>query len=142
MIQQEMFLILFILLGISQAEWKTLSKRPTKLIGHRGERAYAIPEHSLAGYHMAMWEHIDFVEPDLVMTKDLKIVCYHGISLKLNTDIASRLEFANRKKSLELNDIPGSGGTINITDDWFVKDLTLKELKTQAMCLSPTFGFF
>jgi glycerophosphoryl diester phosphodiesterase len=89
--------------------WNTLNGEAPRLIGHRGERAFSIPEHTLPAYHMAVWEHADYIEPDLVLTKDLVLVCYHDLTLKSNTDVSERDEFRSRRRNLTVPDREGSG---------------------------------
>ena len=109
-------------LGLLQTAlaWNTLHRQPPKLIAHRGERAFSIPEHSLPAYHMAIWEHADFIEPDLVMTADQVLVCYHDLGLKSNTDVANHPEFANRMRNLTIPDPDGS------TDGLFAFKILIK----------------
>lgn len=106
----KMFLvgILLVNVAVAVAKWKTINEQPVRLIAHRGERAFSIPEHSLPGYHLAIFEHADFVEPDLVMTKDGILVCYHDIGLKFNTDVEQKPEFANRRRNITVLDPDGS----------------------------------
>jgi glycerophosphoryl diester phosphodiesterase len=86
---------------------------------------------------MAIWEHADYIEPDLVMTKDHVLVCYHDLSLKSNTDVASRAEFASRKRNVTIPDNDGSGRNLDILNDWFIVDFTLAELKTLKLVVNP-----
>jgi len=94
----------------------TLSARPL-VIAHRGASGY-LPEHTLAGYERAIDMGADYIEPDLVITKDGKLIARHDHYLSTTTDVADRAEFADRKKSLE--------GRV----DWFSEDFTLEEIKT------------
>ncbi|KAI8818574.1 PLC-like phosphodiesterase [Fimicolochytrium jonesii] len=110
--------------------WKTVDGEPTKLFGHRGERAFALPEHSLPSYHMAVWEHADFIEPDLVLTKDNVLVIYHDLSIKSSTDVADHPEFQHLKRNATIWDPWGNAGNVTLVDDWFINDFTLGELKT------------
>lgn len=87
------------------------------VIAHRGASGYR-PEHTLNAYALAVDQRADFIEPDLVMTKDGVLVARHDVYLSSTTDIASRPEFAERKRTL--------GGK----SDWYVFDFTLAELKT------------
>jgi len=91
------------------------------IIAHRGACGY-LPEHSLAGYSEAFYMGADFVEPDVVITKDHQLVCVHDLYLSDVTDVASHPEFADRKRKLTL------GGKER--DDWWTIDFTLTELKT------------
>lgn len=87
------------------------------VIAHRGASGY-LPEHSLEAYKLGIEQGADFIEPDLVMTKDGVLVARHDIYLSTTTNVASRPEFADRKR------------TIGDHTDWFVMDFTLAELKT------------
>ena len=86
------------------------------VIAHRGASGY-FPEHTLAAYHLAMEQGADFVEPDLVITKDHHLVCLHDVTLGRTTNVAEMDEFRERKR------------TVNDRHDWFVSDFTLSELK-------------
>lgn len=91
------------------------------VIAHRGASGY-LPEHTLAAYSVAILQGADFVEPDLVMTRDGHLVARHDNQLDLTTDVASRPEFAGRKttKVVDGKDVTG----------WFSEDFTLAELST------------
>ncbi len=91
------------------------------VIGHRGASALR-PEHTLASYGKAIADGADFVEPDLVMTKDGVMVARHENEIGGTTDVASHPEFAARKttKTVDGHAITG----------WFTEDFTLAELKT------------
>ena len=101
------------------------------LIGHRGASALR-PEHTLASYTQAIEDGADFIEPDLVSTKDGVLVARHenaiailnpdGSIREATTDIADRSEFALFKKTKIID-----GHTIT---GWFTEDLTLVQLKT------------
>ncbi|WP_281852891.1 glycerophosphodiester phosphodiesterase [Dyella sp. GSA-30] len=91
------------------------------VIGHRGASALR-PEHTLASYGKAIADGADFVEPDLVMTKDGVMVARHENEIGGTTDVASHPEFASRKTSKVVD-----GETIT---GWFTDDFTLAELKT------------
>src|SRR6195952_5946814 len=72
------------------------------VIGHRGACGY-VPEHTLTSYFIAMQDGVDYVEPDLVMTKDGVLVARHENEIGGTTDVAQRPEFAERraKKSID-----------------------------------------
>jgi glycerophosphoryl diester phosphodiesterase len=95
-------------------------RRPL-VIGHRGAAGYR-PEHTLASYELAARMGADFIEPDLVTTKDHVLVARHEPELGGTTDVATRPEFASRKTTKVLDGVPTTG--------WFTEDLTLGELKT------------
>ncbi|MBC7521594.1 MAG: glycerophosphodiester phosphodiesterase [Sandarakinorhabdus sp.] len=91
------------------------------VIAHRGASADR-PEHTLAGYALAIEQGADFIEPDLVSTKDHQLVARHENEISTTTDVAAHPEFASRKatKTIDGNAMTG----------WFTEDFTLAELKT------------
>ncbi len=92
-----------------------------EVFGHRGACALR-PEHTLASYAKAIADGADYVEPDLVSTKDGVLVARHEDEISTTTDVASRVEFASRKTSKIVDGETFTG--------WFVSDFTLAELKT------------
>lgn len=101
------------------------------LIAHRGASGY-VPEHTLAAYWLAIEQGADYVEPDLVSTKDGVLVARHENAIAIvdasgnvreaTTDVADRPEFANRKATKVIDGVSITG--------WFTEDFTLAELKT------------
>lgn len=101
------------------------------VIGHRGASGY-VPEHTLAAYWLAIEQGADFVEPDLVSTKDGVLVARHenaiailnadGSLREATTDVAERPEFASRRTTRSIDGVAITG--------WFTEDFTLAELKT------------
>ncbi|CAN5631122.1 glycerophosphodiester phosphodiesterase [soil metagenome] len=91
------------------------------VIGHRGASGYR-PEHTLASYELAARMGADYVEPDLVSTKDGVLVARHENEISGTTDVAIKPQFADRKAT---KTIDGSAVT-----GWFTEDFTLAELKT------------
>ncbi|MEU4394151.1 glycerophosphodiester phosphodiesterase [Kribbella sp. NPDC023855] len=91
------------------------------VVGHRGASGYR-PEHTLAAYELAARMGADFIEPDLVTTKDRVLVARHEPEIGGTTDVAAHPEFAARKKTKILDGAALTG--------WFTEDFTLKELKT------------
>ena len=91
------------------------------VIGHRGASGYR-PEHTLASYELAIRSCADYIEPDVVSTKDRVLVARHENEIGGTTDIASRPEFANRKTTKVIDGVSVTG--------WFTEDLTLAELRT------------
>lgn len=91
------------------------------IIAHRGASGER-PEHTLAGYERAIDQGADFIEPDLVLTKDGVLVVRHENEIGGTTDVASHPEFADRKatKTIDGEQITG----------WFTEDFTLAELRT------------
>ncbi|WP_443751075.1 glycerophosphodiester phosphodiesterase [Asticcacaulis solisilvae] len=92
------------------------------IIGHRGAPGY-MPEHTQGSYEEAIRRGADFVEPDVVATKDGHLVTRHDPVLTDSTDILAHPEFAARKRTVKF------AGGFEITD-FFVADFTLAELKT------------
>jgi len=62
------------------------------VIGHRGAPAYR-PEHTLASYALAIEMGADYIEPDLVSTKDHQLVARHEPNITDTTDVADHPEF-------------------------------------------------
>jgi glycerophosphoryl diester phosphodiesterase len=91
------------------------------VIAHRGASGY-VPEHTLAGYFIAIQQGADYVEPDLVITRDGALVVRHENEIGGTTDVASHPEFAARKTTKTIDGEPMTG--------WFTEDFTLAELRT------------
>lgn len=96
------------------------TRRPI-VIGHRGASGER-PEHTLASYRIAIEQGADYIEPDLVMTKDHVLVCRHENEISGTTDVAAHPEFADRHKQKTVDGVTATG--------WWVEDFTLAELKT------------
>jgi len=99
----------------------TLTGEKPLVIGHRGASGY-LPDHTLEGYKRAIELGADFIEPDLVATKDGVLVARHEPNITGTTDVAQRPEFASRKTQKLVDGVREDG--------WFVSDFTLAELKT------------
>jgi glycerophosphoryl diester phosphodiesterase len=95
--------------------------KPCLVIGHRGASGY-LPEHTLASYTLAIVQGADFIEPDLVATRDGVLVARHENEIGGTTDVASRPEFSARRREQMIDGYPVEG--------WFTEDFTLAELKT------------
>ena len=91
------------------------------VIAHRGASGER-PEHTLAAYERAIDQGADYIEPDLVPTRDMVLVARHETEISGTTDVAERKEFADRRRSKEIDGRLVSG--------WFVEDFTLAELRT------------
>ena len=89
------------------------------VIAHRGAPGY-LPEHTAPGYDLAIRMGADYIEPDLVFTRDGHLIVRHDHYLSDTTDVAGHPEFADRKTQK-----PGHDGA-----DWFSEDFTLAEIKT------------
>lgn len=108
------------LAALAQQASPSTARKPL-IIAHRGASGY-MPEHTIEGYKLAIEMGADFIEPDLVSTKDGVLVVRHEPMLSGTTDVADRPEFANRKTTRKVDGID--------TTDWFANDFTLAEIKT------------
>nr|WP_329742167.1 glycerophosphodiester phosphodiesterase [Dyella sp. A6] len=99
---------------------KPLAAR-VRVIGHRGAPVW-FPEHTLASYARAMADGADFVEPDLVMSRDGVLVIRHENEIGTTTDVAKHAAFADRRSTRTIDGTSVTG--------WFTEDFTLAELKT------------
>jgi glycerophosphoryl diester phosphodiesterase len=91
------------------------------IIGHRGASGY-LPEHTLQSYALAIEQGADYIEPDLVSTKDGVLVARHEPNIADTTNVKSHLEFADREKTYKIDGHDVTG--------FFVSDFTLAELRT------------
>jgi glycerophosphoryl diester phosphodiesterase len=91
------------------------------VIAHRGASGYR-PEHTLAAYELGARMGADYIEPDLVSTKDGVLVARHENEISGTTDVAEHPEFASRRTTKTIDGTPITG--------WFTEDFTLAELKT------------
>lgn len=91
------------------------------IIGHRGASGY-LPEHTLEAYRLAVEQGADYIEPDLVPTRDGHLVARHENNIADTTDVALHPEFASRKAVKQIDGKRVEG--------WFTEDFTLEELKT------------
>lgn len=97
-----------------------MGERPI-VIAHRGASG-SRPEHTLASYELAIEMGADFIEPDLVPTKDGVLIARHENEISETTDVASRLDFADRRTTKRIDGVEVTG--------WFTEDFTLAEIKT------------
>ncbi|MFF4251746.1 glycerophosphodiester phosphodiesterase family protein [Streptomyces sp. NPDC001663] len=91
------------------------------VIGHRGAAGWR-PEHTAAAYTYGAQTGADWIEPDLVPTKDGVLVVRHENEISQTTDVASHAEFADRRTTKTVDGRSVTG--------WFTEDFTLAELKT------------
>ena len=91
------------------------------VIGHRGAAGYR-PEHTLASYELAARMGADYIEPDVVSTKDGVLVARHENEISGTTDVEAHPQFAARKTTKDIDGRPITG--------WFTEDFTLDELRT------------
>lgn len=97
------------------------SKARPLVIAHRGASGER-PEHTRSAYRLAVEQGADFIEPDLVITKDGHLVARHENEIGGTTDVAGKAEFASRKATKVID-----GQSV---EGWFTEDFTLAELKT------------
>jgi glycerophosphoryl diester phosphodiesterase len=116
------------LASAQSARWGTLDGSRPLVIGHRGASG-VLPEHTIAAYRRAIEMGADFVEPDLVMTKDGVLIARHEPLLDGTTDVASRAEFASRRTTKLLDGLQTTG--------FFASDFTLAEIK-QLRAVQPS----
>ena len=91
------------------------------VIAHRGASGYR-PEHTLAAYELGARQGADYIEPDLVSTRDGVLVARHENEISTTTDVAAHPEFAARRATKLIDGVTLTG--------WFTEDFTLAELKT------------
>ena len=106
--------------GDDSPRYPTLTGDKPLVIGHRGAAGY-LPDHTLEGYKRAIEMGADFIEPDLVATKDGVLVARHEPNITGTTDVATRPEFASRKTRKMVDGVEEEG--------WFASDFTLAEIK-------------
>ncbi|UOG75666.1 glycerophosphodiester phosphodiesterase [Hymenobacter tibetensis] len=105
----------------STMHYNTLDGRPPLVVAHRGASGF-LPEHTLEAYQLAIDQGADFIEQDLVLTKDSVLICRHEPFLSGTTNVAELPQFASRKTTKVLDGVP--------VNDWFASDFTLAEIKT------------
>lgn len=100
---------------------KTLDGKPPLVVAHRGASGY-LPEQTIEAYTKAIELGADFIEPDLIATRDGVLIARHDPNLAISTDIAKRPEFAARKRKMSVDG--------EMQEGWFSADFTLAEIKT------------
>ncbi len=98
------------------------------VIGHRGGGSGYLPEHTLEAYALGIELGADFVEPDLVATKDGHLIARHEPDLSNTTNVKSLPQFAARQRTVMLDGVPVTG--------FFASDFTLAEIK-QLRAIQP-----
>lgn len=106
---------------VARAETPKRIAQRVELFGHRGAPALR-PEHTLASYARAIADGADYVEPDLVPTKDGVLIARHENNMTETTDVSKRPEFAARRTTRTIDGEQQTG--------WFTEDFTLAEIKT------------
>src|SRR3954471_8767404 len=96
--------------------------RSVTIFGHRGAAGYR-PEHTLGSYRIGARPGADYIDPDLVSTKDHGLVARHEPAIGATTNVADHPEFANRRTTKVIDGV-------TFANDWFTEDFTLAELKT------------
>ncbi len=91
------------------------------IIAHRGLSG-EYPEHTLLAYRAAIAAGADYIEPDLVLTRDGVLIARHENEISGTTDVAQRREFAARKATKTIDGEQVTG--------WFTEDFTLAEIRT------------
>ncbi|WP_329249479.1 glycerophosphodiester phosphodiesterase [Actinoallomurus sp. NBC_01490] len=99
----------------------TLSRQKPIVIAHRGASEYR-PEESRSAYQLAIEMGADYIEPDVVTTKDHVLVARHDNWLNDTTDVAKHPEFASLKKTKTIDGVQHT--------DWFTEDFTFAQLET------------
>src|ERR1700744_2556400 len=96
---------------------------PSKIvvIAHRGASGER-PEHTLESYRLAIEQGADYIEPDLVMTRDGGLNARHENEIRGTTVVAQHLQFAARRRTQIIDGESFTG--------WFSEDFTLSEIKT------------
>jgi glycerophosphoryl diester phosphodiesterase len=91
------------------------------VIGHRGAPGY-LPDHTLEGYALAIRLGADYIEPDLVATKDGHLIARHEPNITATTDVEEHPEFESRRTTRMVDGVTEQG--------WFASDFTLAEIRT------------
>jgi glycerophosphoryl diester phosphodiesterase len=91
------------------------------VIAHRGASGER-PEHTLESYRLAIDEGADYIEPDLVMTRDGVLIARHENEIGGTTDVERHPQFASRRRTQVIDGESMTG--------WFTEDFTLSEIKT------------
>lgn len=91
------------------------------IVGHRGAPGYR-PEHTSCSYELAYRQGVDWVDVDLVPSRDGYLVARHENEISQTTDVAEHPEFSGRRRTKLVD-----GAWL---DGWFTEDFTLAELKT------------
>src|ERR1044072_2663430 len=113
----------------SMDKWPTLDGTPPIVIAHRGASGYR-PEHTLASYTLAIEMGADYIEPDLVATRDGQLIARHEPLLDDTTDVKSRPQFAERRSTKMLDGKSVTG--------FFASDFPLAGIKqTRAVQSNP-----
>ncbi len=107
----QMSIVLMLIMAVLTPADALPSAQHPIVIAHRGASGY-LPEHTLEAYALGFAMGADFIEPDLVMTRDGVLVCLHDIHLEGVTDVAQ--VFPGRKRQ---------------DGRWYAIDFDLEEIK-------------
>ena len=107
--------------------FKTLNSMQPIVVGHRGTSG-VLPEHTIEAYARAIDMGADFVEPDLVVTKDGVLIARHEPNITSTTNVVSLLQFASRRTTKKVDGVDETG--------WFASDFTLAEIKTLGVVIT------
>jgi glycerophosphoryl diester phosphodiesterase len=108
-----------ILLVVALAGCNSLARKPI-VIAHRGASG-SRPEHTLAAYQLAIEQGADFIEPDLVVTRDGVLIARHENEIGATTNVSALARYADRKTTKTIDGEQVTG--------WFAEDFTLAEIK-------------
>ena len=100
--------------------------KPVLVIAHRGASGY-VPEHTLQSYRLAVDLGADYIEVDLISTRDGVLIAHHDVELSRTTDVASHPEFADRRRETHVDGVLQRG--------FFASDFTLAEIKSLRVLL-------
>ena len=113
------FVMLFLVACQSPSPQAQLPQSKPLVIAHRGASGH-LPEHTIPAYELAIQSYADYIEPDLVITKDGVLIIRHENELSDTTDVAKKYPKRKAKKTIDGQPVTG----------WFSEDFTLKEIKT------------
>lgn len=113
--QKKVFLLLSVICLTPMAQ----SFESPLIVGHRGACGYR-PEHTLESYELAISMGADYIEPDLVISKDGVLIARHENEISETTDVAEKFPSRKTTKKIDGKEITG----------WFTEDFTIKELKS------------
>lgn len=104
---------LFTLPTSADAPHRHARREAPLVLGHRGATGY-LPEHTLASYELAISQGANFIEPDLVSTKDGVLIARHEVNITDTTDVSAHPEFASRRTTKTIDGLTETG--------WFADD--------------------
>ncbi len=106
---------------VAEPDTQGARSRAPLVVGHRGASGL-LPEHTLAAYELAILQGADYIEPDLVSTKDGVLIARHEVNITDTTDVSRRPDFASRRTTKTIDGAQETG--------WFASDFTLREIKS------------